>query len=99
MFSDSLKTRQYAFCRLPILAPRTLPMALPGVVAYDPDDSSIREALTAALAIDRPALPAVDVDDWADVAERLVRRGVQRRVSDGRRPPARLSDWLGSHCV
>jgi 2-beta-glucuronyltransferase len=98
-FSDSLKTRQYSFCRLPILAPRELPMALPGVVAYDLDDGSIRAALTAALAVDRSALPPVDVDDWSDVAERLVRRGVRRRVTSGRLPPARLSGWLESHCV
>ena len=97
-FSDSLKIRQYAYCHLPIVAPASIPVALPNVFFYEPDDNSIHDALNAAIASDRSASAGVKVDDWTDVARRMVIRGAQRRQQSGFRIPAAVVRWMSAEC-
>lgn len=95
-FSDSLKTRQYAYCRLPIVAPVSIPLDLPGAVFYQLNESSIRSALSSALELDRSALTPVIIDDWHDLAQRIVHRGLRYREACGASVTPRLSQWAAA---
>ena len=92
-FSDSLKTRQYTYCRLPIIAPVRLPVSLPHVFSYERSTASIRAALTGALQVDRNSADPVQVDDWTDLAARIVRRGALRRTALERPSTELLNAW------
>lgn len=71
--TDTLKTRQYTFCRLPIIAEARVASTAPHVVSYaagDPD--SIALALCAAADYPRGAVPAETVSTWTQVAEQIL---------------------------
>lgn len=70
--SDSLKIVQYTYARLPIVAPEFLRSSRPNIVLYRPgDDTSIRDAIQKALAIDRSSVSASDIYSWEELALRL----------------------------
>jgi len=78
-FAQSLKVCQYAYARLPIVAPRAIASAssVP-MVGYEPNDpASIRAALEKAAATDRATLDASWVRDWRDLAKDLVTQAEQ----------------------
>ena len=67
-FTDSLKMQQYTYCRLPIVAPAYLRTGQPHVFYYDAGhDESIRQALVAARAFDRDAIPVGNVGTWDEM--------------------------------
>lgn len=69
--TDSLKIRQYAYCRLPIVLPEFLADGRTNRVAYRPgDDASIRAAMEKALAMGRAA-PERPVQTWEQLARTL----------------------------
>jgi 2-beta-glucuronyltransferase len=72
-FTDSLKTLQYTYCRLPIVAPEFIRSSRENVFYYAPGDrSSVRRALLEALGYDRPKVAARDISSWDELAERLL---------------------------
>jgi 2-beta-glucuronyltransferase len=72
-FTDSLKTLQYTYCRLPIVAPEFLRSSRNNVFYYTPGDGdSIRRALTTAGEFDRSKVARHAVASWDDVAESLL---------------------------
>jgi 2-beta-glucuronyltransferase len=69
----SLKTAQYTYCGLPIVAPSDLVIDRAHVYAYDPADrGSIRRALEAAAAAGRHPELGRDVPSWDDLARELL---------------------------
>ena len=73
VFADSLKVLQYTYCRLPIVAPQTMQMDRPNVVTYRPgDEPSIRQALLAAIQINREQIDATGVWSWDDLAKAML---------------------------
>jgi 2-beta-glucuronyltransferase len=72
-FTDSLKTLQYTYCRLPIVAPEFLRSMRNNIFYYTPsDDHSIKRALESAVGFDRTRVAPNDVASWDDVAENLL---------------------------
>jgi 2-beta-glucuronyltransferase len=69
---SSMKLLQYAYCGLPVLAPRELKSSRPNVFGYARGDgASIAAALAAALQRGRVSEAAADILDWQEVAEAL----------------------------
>jgi 2-beta-glucuronyltransferase len=68
-FAGSLKMIQYAYCRLPIVAPAFMRTSRPNVHYYDPlDHSSVAAAVRAAAAAGRCDGCAHRSSSWEDVA-------------------------------
>ena len=74
--TDSLKVWQYRQCRLPIVAPDTIPPAGDGWFSYGDDDASVVAALERAVTWPRPAAPAPGILDWREVAAGLLREAL-----------------------
>jgi 2-beta-glucuronyltransferase len=71
-FSDSLKIIQYTYCQLPIVAPNFISSPRSNVVTYQPNsDSSIRQALLDAQALDRHTVNRDSIWSWDELAELL----------------------------
>jgi 2-beta-glucuronyltransferase len=72
----SLKTMQYTYCGLPIVAPRDLVIDREHVFPYDvTEPSTVRAALEAAAAAGRKPELAEDVFSWDDLARILAGEG------------------------
>jgi 2-beta-glucuronyltransferase len=72
-FTDSLKTLQYTYCGLPVVAPEFLRSTRPNAFYYVPGDGeSIRRALIAARGFERRAIVTDDIPSWGELAERLL---------------------------
>jgi 2-beta-glucuronyltransferase len=72
-FTDSLKTLQYTYCGLPVVAPEFLRMSRRNAFYYGPGDSgSIRDALLAARGFDRAAIGRDDIPSWDDLAAAML---------------------------
>ena len=72
VFSDSLKVRQYTWCRLPIVAPDFLAADRPHYFRYGRSDhAGLGEALDAAAAFDRSTIDRSGVADWSQLAATL----------------------------
>jgi 2-beta-glucuronyltransferase len=64
---ETLKTMQYTYCRLPIVAERGVAARWPHVFAYARgDDRSIESALRAAEGFSRELVPSARVRDWSE---------------------------------
>jgi len=71
-FTDSNKMIQYAYCRLPVVAPEFLRSRREGVLYYRPgDDESIRRALEEARGFDRTRVPRDTCRSWDELAADL----------------------------
>lgn len=72
VFTDSLKVRQYTWCRLPIVAPDFLAADKPHYFVYGRSDlAGLGAALEAAAACDRSAIDRSGVSDWTQLAATL----------------------------
>jgi 2-beta-glucuronyltransferase len=70
--ADSLKMLQYAYCKLPTIAPALMRSTRSNVFSYDAVTlKAIGTAVSRALAADRNAFPAVTLLSWDDVANLL----------------------------
>jgi len=72
-FTDSLKTIQYTYCRLPIAAPSYLSSTRTNMFYYEPGDSeSIRNCLEKASRFEKSAVDISSVLGWRELANRLL---------------------------
>lgn len=73
-YGHSLKMRQYAYAGLPIVLPSGIPTEERGnLFRYDYDDeTSVRSALSGALSVSRDSVNSKHVDDWHDVAKKIL---------------------------
>jgi 2-beta-glucuronyltransferase len=70
---SSLKLAQYAYCRLPTVAPAFAAGARSNIVPYDPaDPASAAVSMASALKMDRERIDRSDVIDWDTVIERVL---------------------------
>lgn len=69
---DSLKVIQYAYCRLPVVAPEFLRSERPNMAYYQPSDpASMQSALKAAATMPRDHAWAAGVRTWDEIASEL----------------------------
>src|SRR5690606_30302208 len=69
---DSLKVIQYAYCRLPVVAPEFLRSERPNMAYYQPSDpASMQSALKAAATMPRDHAWAASVRTWDEIASEL----------------------------
>jgi 2-beta-glucuronyltransferase len=72
-FTDSLKTLQYTYCRLPIVAPDFLRTSRRHAFYYQPGDTeSIRQALLSAASLDRNTIARGEIVSRDELADRLL---------------------------
>lgn len=72
---SSLKTMQYTYCRLPIIAPGFLKMDRAHIFEYDPEDKeTISNAFQYAKNFDRSAIDTNSVMDWNDVIDQILEK-------------------------
>jgi len=70
--TDSLKTIQYTYCKLPVVLPEFLRTAQPNRFHYKPGHAdSIRKAIADAVAYDRRRIDTSGIDSWDELAARL----------------------------
>jgi 2-beta-glucuronyltransferase len=70
---SSLKLAQYAYCRLPTIAPAFAAGSRSNIVPYDPaDPPSAAASMAKALKMDRARIDRSDVIDWDTVIERVL---------------------------
>lgn len=72
LFAESLKVQQYAYCRLPVIAPAAMPSLRANWFTYELTDDSIGSALARALSFDRTAVAWPAPDSWDAVAAALL---------------------------
>lgn len=72
VFERTLKYVQYTWCRLPVVAPHYLNLADNHVFKYDYTAESVRDALAAALAFDRSRIETGWVQDYWELAGKLL---------------------------
>ena len=71
-FTDSLKTIQYSYCALPIIAPNMLESKRSNFFFYQPENrDSIDSALTAAITADRSSFTSDGIHSWDELAEKI----------------------------
>ena len=71
--TDSLKVRQYTYCRLPIVAPDFIESEQSHFFPYHPGDSnSIQEALEKARAFDRSTITTEGLQSWDEMVQQML---------------------------
>ena len=72
-YSDSLKVIQYTWCRLPIIAPDTIPSGRLHTSFYRYDDSeSIDRAIQESLRLDRSTIDRNGIYDWNELTSHIL---------------------------
>ncbi|TWT79214.1 UDP-glucuronate:glycolipid 2-beta-glucuronosyltransferase [Planctomycetes bacterium CA13] len=72
-FTDTLKTIQYSYCRLPILAPKMLRSDRNNLFLYEPNQpDSIEQALQKAEAADRSTFCDEKILSWDELVQKIV---------------------------
>lgn len=72
-YSDSLKVIQYTWCRLPIIAPDSIPSERAHMHYYHYDDpQSIRRSIETALRFDRQTVDRSGIYDWKELTSKIL---------------------------
>jgi len=73
-FSDSLKVIQYAYCRLPVIAPEFIKSSRNNFIFYKPgDNESIKNALDKAKDYDKSKTDVSGINSWDELTDKLIR--------------------------